>query len=207
MQSEALPIISSSCPKDESNAAFPVRIGLVFYKKSSSFLLCANSTYHVSFCEHPYINKTTFPSFSCVKRRRSGLNRISHSAAKSNCVGSGSRKSYRGSWNVRFSPRSYRCKKLPKILQLPPHLRLSFDKKGRPASPISYLRRSASLASTWRGALINITTSSSITFITLPCLQAKSNNWRRQIITDDRGDQRRKSHSHISHCFRQLTLT
>ena len=34
-----------------------------------------------------------------------------------------------GTRNFPFSPRSYRCKKLAKILQLPPHLRLSFDKK------------------------------------------------------------------------------
>ena len=44
-----------------------------------------------------------------------------------------------GTRNFPCSPRSYRYKKLAQILQLPPHLRLSFDKKeeGRTASPIS----------------------------------------------------------------------
>ena len=82
LPSVALPILSYR--KDESIAVFPVSIGLhvwIIETILSSCMTSANDTCHVPFREYPDIDSTTFPSFTCVERRRSGPNRICCSAA------------------------------------------------------------------------------------------------------------------------------
>ena len=84
MQSEAIPILSSSSRKDEANAVFPVSIRLqvcILEGILSSYMARANGTCHVLLREHLDNDTTTFISFACVERRRSGPDHISRSAA------------------------------------------------------------------------------------------------------------------------------
>ena len=89
MQSEALPILSSSSGKDESNAVFPVSIGLqvlILDAILSSCMARTNDTYHVQFREHPDIDTNTSPSLAFVERRRSSPNRLVRLAAMTKYV-------------------------------------------------------------------------------------------------------------------------
>ena len=77
-------MLSSPSRKDESNAVFPVSLGLpgwVLEAISPSCMARANGTCHVPFREHPGMDSTASPLFPRIERRRSGPNQISRSAA------------------------------------------------------------------------------------------------------------------------------
>ena len=89
IQSEALLILSFSFRKGESNAAFPVSIGLQVWIIQALLSCCmarANGKCHVPFRGHPDIDSTTFSSFPCVEHRRSGPNPFSRSSIRSKKV-------------------------------------------------------------------------------------------------------------------------